>query len=114
MLSENEEYINELSLSWFEVYKKSISTYIILTILNKESMWSKQIKGSISKLSYNKLDMDDKSLYRALRRLEKQGLITHSTEKGQKTGLSRNIYSISGDGRLFLKKIREDYLINLI
>ncbi len=114
MSSELEEYIEELSLNWFEVYKKSLSTYLLLNLLETHSLWSKPIRQKLEEISLSRLVMDDKSLYRALRRLEKQGLITHTTDIGQKTGLKRKIFCISDEGRLLLKNIRANYLIKLV
>lgn len=111
MLSEIEEYIEELAQSWSEVYKKSITTYLLLSILEKSEMWSKQIHEELSALSFGKLALDGKSLHRTLRRLEKQSLVTYRLESGDKTGAKRKIYSITPEGSHLLRTIKNKYLI---
>jgi DNA-binding PadR family transcriptional regulator len=113
MQSEIEEYLDELSLSWWQNYKKSISSYIILSTLEERDLWSKQIHARIFEMTKSKLSLDDKSLHRAMRRLESQGLVSHSNDRGNKTGAKRKIYSVTESGRTLLNLIREKYLINL-
>jgi DNA-binding PadR family transcriptional regulator len=113
MHGELEEYLNELAYNWSETFKKSMATYVILSILAKESSWSKEIHKAIKSVTNSKLSLDEKSLHRSLRRLEKYGLINHEKRGGKKTGAERKVYSITEDGQKFLDLINKNYLFNL-
>jgi DNA-binding PadR family transcriptional regulator len=113
MQNELEEYLDELAYSWSETFKKSMVTYVVLSILAKNNLWSKEIHEAISSVTSSKISLDEKSLHRTLRRLEKYGLISHKKIDGQKTGAERKVYSITEDGKSFLDLINNNYLFNL-
>ncbi len=107
MIDEEDELLNELTTSWQQNYKKSLVTVLILKSLEVKPLWSKGILDRIEDLSETKVSLDEKSLYRALRRLEKTGLISHESEQVKKTGAKRKIYEVSEFGVKFLQSINE-------
>lgn len=112
MQKELEEYLNELAYSWSETYKKSMVTYVVLSVLTNNNLWSREIHEEINSATNSKISLDEKSLHRVLRRLEKNGLINHKKRDGKKTGAERKVYSITEDGKSFLDLINNNYLFN--
>lgn len=84
-------------------------TYVVLSILAKNNLWSKEIHEAISSVTSSKISLDEKSLHRTLRRLEKYGLISHKKIDGQKTGAKRRVYFIAHAGEKFINIINDKY-----
>jgi len=67
----------DLLEGWEEVYKKGQLTLWVLVALRERSMHMKDVKDHISSLTNATFTIDDNSMYRALNRYAKAGLITH-------------------------------------
>lgn len=113
MQSESEEYIEELVISWRQVYKKSITSILILKSLENQPKWSQQIHQQLELMSGSKLSLDQRSLHRALRRLNSSGLIELEKKSGEKREAKHKFYKITEDGRDLLNLILDKYWVNL-
>ncbi len=110
---EHEEYLDELARSWHQTYKKSVTSLLILVSLRQKPLWSKEIMRAIAKKTDGQIELDEKSLHRALRRLLAQDLVVHTTDEGHKTGALRKVYSLTPLGKNYLTRIRRLHLNNL-
>ena len=85
---------------WLNIYKRSISAYLVLKALEKQSLTVKQLKDFMQRFG---LELDSNSVYRALRRLNAMDLIDFKTEQPPGTGLKRKIFYLTQDGKKVLK-----------
>ncbi|MBP6880292.1 helix-turn-helix transcriptional regulator [Candidatus Saccharibacteria bacterium] len=104
-MTEEEEYLSELVISWQQNYKKSLTTLLLLMAVKEKQLWSKEIILKIDNISVGKIEIDEKSLYRALRRLEKLELVKHTTKKAEKTGAKRKFYKTTELGFKFIDSV---------
>jgi PadR family transcriptional regulator PadR len=99
MLSESEQTILE---GWEEVYKKSQLTLWILLALKVAPKHMSEVKVFILDLTNRTIEVDDKSMYRALRRFEDIGLIEYNL-KDNLSGPKQKVYRLSMSGVNVLK-----------
>ena len=106
MADELQELVEEQAYSWLEVHKKSALSYLVLTALQKEHMWSKDLGDWISQ----KTDwtVTEKGLYRLLRRMQKQGSIVFTSEPAARTGAERKVFKITAEGEALLRAMQKE------
>jgi DNA-binding PadR family transcriptional regulator len=95
----------DLAQTWHQNHKKSLATVFILLSLTSSPKWSKEIADFIFKQTNWQITLDQKSLHRALRRLESLSLISSTLQPAPKTGARRKIYSLTDQGTTFLNQI---------
>ena len=100
----NQELVDEQAYSWTEMHKKSALSYLILTALQKKSMWSKELERYIAKTTA--WNISDRALYRVLNRMQKQGSIEYTSEAAERTGAERKVYDISPEGGALLSAMQ--------
>jgi len=91
-------------------YIRGFTDYIILSILNKFNSYGYEMTKIINEVSQNSLQLTDATLYSALKRMQKDGLINSYLEKNKK-GMSRRYYHITDNGKVSLKDFRKDWII---
>jgi PadR family transcriptional regulator, regulatory protein PadR len=84
----------ELLEKWEEVYKKGLLTFWLLLILDEQSAYPYEMSEALRNISQNSISADEKSIYRALSRFEKLGMV-RSEMKGSSIGPSRRYYSLT-------------------
>jgi len=94
---------------WEETYKKGQLTFWILLSIRDESRYTSEIKENIKALTKNRITCEDQSLYRALRRHHKNGLIDFELKEGNK-GPDRKYYSLTDMGREILSEFTHKYI----
>ena len=90
-----------------ETYKKEIVQHIIrnlldiqlLRIIQAQSTWGYKIKKQVE-TDFN-IKLRHGALYPTLNNLEKKGLL--ESEKQQKDGRQRKVYTITGNGKIYLQ-----------
>lgn len=89
-------------------FKKGLTQLIILHLLQEGPGFGYDMADHISELSNGKFVLNEGSLYPALYRMEKKGLLTSRTEVvvGKRT---RRYYEITEAGRNQLKKDMKEY-----
>lgn len=97
------DYEKRILAVWEEVYKKGQLTFWILLSLRKENQHMLSMKKFINEFTNNSLVADDKSMYRALRRLHQMELIQYEEERGSQTGPNRKSYSLTETGENILQ-----------
>lgn len=113
MNSSSQELVDELAFLWLEMHKKSALTYLVLTALSDQTLWAKELAAWITDKSG--WSIHERALYRILQRLEKQGVIMHTTKAAKRTGADRKIYTITPEGKELLAVLQNElqYLKNL-
>lgn len=86
--------------------KKGNLEFCILLIISKEKTYSGDILKELKKAN---LIVVEGTIYPLLSRLKNGGLLDYSWEES-KSGPPRKYFSITKDGKVFLKKIQENWL----
>jgi len=102
--SEPSGYEQALVDSWAEVHKRSAVNQLVLTALERRPQWSGELLAFIGEVTEGNWEVDPRSLYRALRRLEHAGLVTHHEIAATGTGAHRKVYEITDMGRRVLHR----------
>lgn len=113
MQTSSQELVDEQAYSWTEMHKKSAVSFLILNALKTKDMWSKDLEQWIRNIAG--WDLSERSLYRILRRMEKQGTIQYKAEAAARTGAERKVYTITADGMSLLDAMKSElrYLVKL-
>lgn len=106
MNDELQELVDEQAYSWLEMHKKSALAYLVLCALDKDAMWSKDLALWITKMT--DWAITERSLYRVLRRMQKQGSIAFSSETAARTGAERKVYRMTPEGKALLLTMRSE------
>lgn len=98
-----------LLTGWEEVYKKSqLTLWILLSLRSGEKSMS-EIKTYMIERTNHTFEVDDKSMYRALRRFDSADLITATTQKNA-AGPDIKIWHLTADGAWVLEKFIEKHI----
>ncbi|MEK7599803.1 MAG: PadR family transcriptional regulator [Patescibacteria group bacterium] len=113
MDSASKDLVDEQVYSWLETHKKSGLSYAVLRLLKHKPMWSKDLTEQLTAVTG--WQISERALYRLLRRMQKQGLVSHITEAAPRTGADRKVYRLTTEGELFSESIKDElnYLAKL-
>jgi PadR family transcriptional regulator, regulatory protein PadR len=96
---------------WESVYKKGLLTFWVLLLLHERPSYVFEMGEQLEELSQGSISVDDKSLYRALRRFEAMGVV-ESTWQPSDVGPRRRYYALTGLGTALLQEFtRRNILI---
>lgn len=98
--------LDELLLKWEGVYKKGLLSFWILLLLNERQSYAYEMTGELQKISKGTISVDEKSMYRALSRYEKNGILK-SKQKKSDIGPVRRYYYLSELGKELLRRFIE-------
>jgi len=101
-----QELVDEQVYSWTEMHKKSAISFLVLNALASKTMWSKDLEEWIR--TTTGWNISERSLYRVLRRMQKQGSIHFVAESVARTGAERKVYATTPEGRALLAAIRKE------
>lgn len=105
MIDEQQEWLAEMVDSWVEVYKKSMTTYVVLELIDE--LPTPDATTIAEKFTaHTTWDIAERALYRTLRRLTSQGFVTAAEHAVPRTGLRRKSYELTDAGESFLAGIR--------
>lgn len=103
-MGEREEWLGELTVSWTEVYKKSMTTVVLLRLVAE--------RGPIGVLELAEAltertgwSFTERGLYRTTRRLVDHGVLTYTEVTVPRTGARRKDLTLTGLGREYLGRI---------
>jgi PadR family transcriptional regulator PadR len=97
-------------MQWEEVYKRGLLTFWILLKLSQCEMYAYEMRPSIADLSQGTIDVDDNSIYRALKRFAEAGLVA-SDLRPSETGPARRYFSLTEAGNALLASFIERNLL---
>jgi PadR family transcriptional regulator PadR len=107
----DEETLLVLLDQWESVYKKGLLTFWLLLMLHQRPMYAFEMGEVLTDISQGTMTVDDKSLYRALRRFEATGLVK-STWQPSDVGPRRRYYQLTELGAELLRRFaRRNILI---
>lgn len=96
-----QEDIDYLLSQWEESYKKGLLSFWLLLLLAQRKAYPYEMKNAIADLSQNTISADENSIYRALNRLAKFGIVD-SEMIGSETGPSRRYFFLTIIGKELL------------
>ncbi len=107
MNTADQELVDEQIYSWTEMHKKSAVSFLILSALKTKNMWSKELVKWVQ--STAGWELTEHSLYRILRRMQKQGTIQQlHVESVAGTGAERKIYALTTEGKAILAGMKQE------
>ena len=113
MMAEVDEQILAILLDqWESTYKKGLLTFWLLLLLHERPMYVFEMGQALVKASRGTITADGKSLYRALRRFERIGLV-ESAWLSTKLGPRRRYYHLTSLGTELLRRFVQRNLLVL-
>ena len=106
-----QELVDEQIYSWTEMHKKSAVSFLVLSALKDNKMWSKDLESWIR--TTTGWNISERSLYRVLRRMQKQGSIQFEAEPVARTGAERKVYAMTPEGKSLLTFFRSPLISTL-
>ena len=95
--------LDELLSQWEEVYKKGLLSFWILLLLHQEEMYAYEMTAVIAEMSQGTVVVDEKSIYRALKRFEDNEIIQSSLRKSD-VGPPRRYFRLTSLGQSLLRQ----------
>jgi PadR family transcriptional regulator PadR len=92
-----DDYQQSLLIGWEEIFKKGQLTLWIALALKAGPKHMAEIKDFITRLTNGIADVDDRSIYRALRRYHKADIVAFTMTPSE-SGPERKIYHLTKDG----------------
>ena len=103
--------IDELLTTWEKNYKKGLLTFWLLMLLHNQEAYAFEMSELISDISQGSVQVDDNSIYRALRRFTKMGIVASEWQESSQ-GPPRKYYRLTELGHQLLSKfIQQNILI---
>jgi DNA-binding PadR family transcriptional regulator len=91
---------------WESVYKKGLLTFWVLLLLHERPSYVFEMGEKLEELSHDSISVDEKSLYRALRRFEAMGVV-ESTWQPSDVGPRRRYYALTELGTALLQEFTQ-------
>lgn len=101
---------SKILLQWEEVYKRGLVTFWMLLLLSQREMYAYEMRPSIVDISQKTIDVDDNSIYRALKRFAEAGLV-RSDVRSSETGPPRRYFTLTLAGQALLASFIERNLL---
>lgn len=95
---------------WEGVYKRGLLTMWLLLAVRQEARYAPEIAEFVTKNTKGTMNVDDRSLYRAMRRLNQLELVTESAKPGERTGPDRKYYELTPTGRNVLEAFLDRHI----
>ena len=95
--------LDELLSQWEEVYKKGLLSFWILLLLHGEEMYAYEMTAVIAEMSQGTVVVDEKSVYRALKRFEDNEIIQSNLRKSD-VGPPRRYFRLTTLGEALLRQ----------
>jgi DNA-binding PadR family transcriptional regulator len=92
---------------WEEIYKRGLLTMWLLLAVRDEPRYAAEIAAFVADRTFGTMSADDRSLYRALRRLAHAELVVATDRRGSATGIDRKYYALTPTGERVLEAFLE-------
>lgn len=102
-MSEHAEILLE---RWEQNYKKGLLSFWMLLAIAEEALYAYEMKDKVEELSKGSVRADENSIYRALRRFTKNGLV-ESEMRPSDIGPERRYFQLSSRGDKLLAQFIE-------
>jgi PadR family transcriptional regulator len=97
-----DDYERKLLAAWEEIYKRGLLTMWLLLAVRDQPRYPAEIAEFINTMTQGTMAADQRSLYRAMRRLGDLELVETSDQPGRRTGADRRYYQITRTGQRVL------------
>ena len=97
-----DDYERKLLAGWEEIYKRGLLTMWLLLAVRDEPRYPAEIAEFIGTMTHGTMTADQRSIYRAMRRLGDLELVETSDQPGRRTGADRRYYRITRTGQRIL------------
>lgn len=87
----------ELLAKWEQSYKKGLLSFWMLMAIAEEPAYAYEMKAKVQELSGGSIQVDENSIYRALRRFSENGLVKSELQASD-IGPDRRYFSLSEAG----------------
>lgn len=105
------EHVNLAALTqWEAVYKRGLLTFWILLLLHEREMYAYEMRASLAEISQGTIDVDDNSIYRALKRFAEAGFV-RSDLRASEAGPARRYFTLTPAGLALLAGFIERNLL---
>lgn len=98
--------LDDLLQQWEDNYKKGLLSFWMLLLLHGRAAYAYEMTAMIADLSQGTVTADEKSIYRALKRFEENGLIQSQTQNSD-VGPPRRYYTLTPSGQQLLARFIE-------
>ncbi|MCB8927674.1 MAG: helix-turn-helix transcriptional regulator [Ardenticatenaceae bacterium] len=95
--------VDALLSQWEDAYKKGLLSFWILLLLHQEEMYAYEMTAVIADMSQGTVLVDEKSIYRALKRFEDNQIIQSSLRKSD-VGPPRRYFGLTDLGKTLLRR----------
>ena len=98
--------LDDLLLTWETNYKKGLLTFWMLLVLHRQPAYALELGGLVEQASLGTLSADENSIYRALSRFERLGLLEGEWRPSD-VGPARRYFRLSDKGLRLLRAFTE-------
>ncbi len=110
----NSDYVDELVYEWDEVYKKGQLSLWVLISLYDGKKYAAEIAEFMNRVTNGTFEVQEQSLYRALRRFKGMQMVSVSEEDSPNGGPKRKFYKLTSTGEAVLAQFVELHISPLI
>ena len=98
--------LDDLLQQWEDNYKKGLLSFWLLLLLHGRAAYAYEMTAMVAEMSQGTVTADEKSIYRALKRFEENGLIQSQTQNSD-VGPPRRYYTLTSAGQQLLARFIE-------
>lgn len=109
--SEVTEWVDELVSGWVEVHKKSMTTVVLLRIVDDHGPVAEGTIGAEFSARTG-WTLNERGLYRTLKRLAASDLLAVESVPVERTGLPRKDYRLTDLGEIYLARL--EYVLRTV
>lgn len=103
-------YERKVLEGWEEIYKRGLLTMWLLLAVRDQPRYAAEIAEFVTTGSNGTMTVDDRSLYRAMRRLKQVDLVDGTDRPGERTGADRKYYQLTPTGRNVLEAFLDRHI----
>lgn len=93
-----DDYERKILEGWEEIYKRGLLTMWLLLAVRDQDRYAAEIAEFVTTYTNGTMTFDDRSLYRAMRRLDDLELVKDKELPGTRTGADRKYYRLTATG----------------
>mgnify|MGYP001014332979 CR=1 FL=1 len=96
-----------------DISKELLKGYIdiiLINLINKKNMYGYEIAKYISEVSNGTFEIKEGTIYLALKRLDKNNLVTSYWQDNKDNGMKRKYYSMTEQGRNFMNQKNNEWI----
>ncbi len=105
-MGQNNAQFEQLLLQWEDSYKKGLLSFWMLLLLHGRTTYAYEMTAMIADMSRGTVVADEKSIYRALKRFEENGIV-QSQKQSSDIGPPRRYYRLTPMGEQLLARFIE-------